>query len=69
MSKDDEAPLELAGIPPDRLQLWMIFGVGQVKNDLEQTGGMRVVGGHAEIRQQAWRWVHYEEAKRLRRPG
>lgn len=63
MSEGDEAPAELADISPTRLRRWAELGLAQVKADLEQTGGMRVVGGPPEVRQQAWKWVAYQEAQ------
>jgi hypothetical protein len=62
MADDDEVPEELADISPTRLKRWSELGLAQVKADLEHAGGARVVGGTAKVRQQAWRWVEYQEA-------
>ena len=54
---------ELEGISPERITRWAQLGVDVVKHDL-LNGGYRFVGGPPEIRDQAWRWVRYEEARK-----
>src|SRR5437016_12920992 len=44
-----------------RYEQWEKLGIDQVKADLEHTGGIRVVGGPAEVTQMAWEWVHMKQ--------
>jgi hypothetical protein len=45
----------------DRHERWEKLGLAQVKADLENTGGLRVVGGGPEVIQTAWDWVRMKE--------
>ena len=51
-------PHDLSDIPPARIAAWDQHGVDAIEADLIKTGGVRLVGGPAEIPHQAWRWVH-----------
>jgi hypothetical protein len=46
-----------------RFEQWEKLGVKRVKSDLENTGGMREVGGTQEVRDMAWKWVEMKEAQ------
>ncbi len=41
------------------------LGFDRVKADMEQTGGMRDIGGPPELRELAWQWLREKEARRL----
>jgi len=47
----------------DRYERWEKLGLDQVKSDLEQTGGTRVVGGGPEVTQMAWDWVRMKQGE------
>lgn len=44
-----------------RYEHWEKLGLDQVKADLEHTGGLRVVGGPADVTQMAWEWVYMKQ--------
>jgi hypothetical protein len=46
-----------------RFEQWEKLGVNRVKSDLENTGGMREIGGTQEVRDLAWKWVEMKEAQ------
>lgn len=45
-----------------RFEQWEKLGVSRVKADLENTGGVREIGGTQEVRDLAWKWVRMKEA-------
>ena len=60
MTNDD--PHDLSDICPAHIATWEQHGVDAIEADLINTGGMRLVGGPAEMPHQAWRWVHAMQA-------
>jgi hypothetical protein len=44
-----------------RFGQWEKDGLDRIKSDLEQTGGIRVVGGTKEVTDLAWEWVQMKE--------
>lgn len=46
-----------------RFEQWEKLGVSRVKADLENTGGVREIGGTQEVRDLAWKWVQMKEAQ------
>ena len=46
-----------------RFEQWEKLGVNRVKSDLENSGGIRDIGGPQEVRDLAWKWVQMKEAK------
>jgi hypothetical protein len=46
-----------------RFEQWEKLGVNRVKSDLENTGGVREIGGPQEVRDLAWKWVQMKEAQ------
>ena len=59
ISSDGEALLKQNA----RFEQWEKLGVSRVKSDLENTGGIRDVGGPQEVRDLAWEWVQMKEAQ------
>jgi hypothetical protein len=46
-----------------RFEQWEKLGLNRVKSDLENTGGVREIGGTQEVRDLAWKWVQMKEAQ------
>jgi hypothetical protein len=46
-----------------RFEQWEKLGLNRVKSDLENTGGIRDIGGPQEVRDLAWKWVQMKEAQ------
>lgn len=46
----------------NRIAAWETRGVEAIKNDLMHHDGIKFVGGSPEVRDQAWAWVHEQEA-------
>jgi len=46
-----------------RFEQWEKLGVSRVKADLENTGGVKEVGGTQEVRDLVWKWVQMKEAQ------
>src|ERR1700689_2341585 len=65
----EDGPIGLDGIPGSRLTRWSAIGWERVKADLIQHDGIKLIGGSREVRDQAWRWVRYEEDKARRLSG
>jgi hypothetical protein len=47
----------------ERFERWEKIGVAAIRQDLEATGGLRLVGGSALVRSLAWEWVRMKEAE------
>jgi hypothetical protein len=46
-----------------RFEQWEKLGLNRVKSDLENTGGIREIGGPQEVRDMAWEWVQMKESQ------